>query len=64
LGSRVTQFLQTVFDGQAEDLVVHLVEQTDLSPEDLRRIEAKIHRREQAEQEQRGPQDKREEESR
>ena len=63
MGSRVTQFLQTVFDGQAEDLVVHLVEQADLSPEDLRRIEAKIRRREQAEREQRGPQDKLEEEN-
>ena len=50
LGSRLTQFLQTVFDGQAEDLVLHLVEQADLSPEDLRRIEAKIQEREQAAQ--------------
>lgn len=50
LGSRVTQFLQTVFDGRAEDLVLHLAEQAELSPEDLRRIEAKIRQREQAEQ--------------
>jgi len=49
LGSRVAQFLQTVFDGQAEDLVLHLAEQVDLSPADMRRIEAKIRRREQAE---------------
>jgi BlaI family penicillinase repressor len=48
LGHRVTQFLQTVFDGQAEDLVLHLVEEADLSAEDLRRIEAKIRKREQA----------------
>jgi predicted transcriptional regulator len=45
MASRVTQFLQTVFDGQAEDLVLHLAEQADLSPEDLRRIEAKIRKR-------------------
>ena len=42
LGSRATHFLQTVFDGQAEDLVLHLAEQAELSPEDLQRIEAKI----------------------
>lgn len=49
LGQRVTQFLQTVFDGQAEDLVLHLAEEADLSAEDLRRIEAKIRKREQTE---------------
>ncbi|MGD8453939.1 MAG: BlaI/MecI/CopY family transcriptional regulator [Phycisphaerae bacterium] len=49
LGQRVTQFLQSVFDGQAEDLVLHLVEEAELSPDDLRRIEAKIREREQAE---------------
>ena len=57
LGSRLAQFLQTVFDGQAEDLVLHLVEQTDLSPEDLHRIEERIRRREQAERQKRSPQD-------
>ena len=46
LRQRVTQFLQTVFDGHAEDLVVHLVEQADLSAADIRRIEAKIRKRE------------------
>jgi predicted transcriptional regulator len=46
LRQRVSQFLQTVFDGQAEDLVLHLAEETDLSSEDLRRIEAKIKERE------------------
>lgn len=49
LASRVGQFLQTVFDGQAEDLVLHLAEQADLSPEDLKRIEAKIRERARAE---------------
>ena len=49
LGQRLTQFLHTVFDGQAEDLVLHLVEQANLSSEDLRRIEAKIQEREPAE---------------
>ena len=49
LGQRVTQFLQTVFDGQAKDLVLHLVEEAELSPEDLRRIETKIKEREQTE---------------
>jgi len=45
LASRLTHFLQTVFDGQAEDLVLHLAEQAELSPEDLQRIEAKIRAR-------------------
>ena len=46
---RVTQFLETVFDGQAADLVLHLAEDTDLSSEDLRRIEEKIGQREKQE---------------
>ena len=46
LRQRVTQFLQTVFDGHAEDLVLHLVEESDLSAADIRRIEAKIRKRE------------------
>jgi predicted transcriptional regulator len=49
LRHRLTQFLETVFDGQAEDLVLHLVEQADLSAEDLRRIEAKIQKHERSE---------------
>ncbi len=49
LGERVAQFVQTVFDGQAADLVLHLAEEAPLSMEDLRRIEAKIRQREQAE---------------
>lgn len=46
LRQRLAHFLQTVFDGQVEDLVLHLAEEADLSPEDLRRIEAKIRARE------------------
>lgn len=46
LGQRVAQFLHAVFDGQAVDLVLHLAEEADLSPDDLRRIEAKIRERE------------------
>ncbi|MHC4073074.1 MAG: BlaI/MecI/CopY family transcriptional regulator [Planctomycetota bacterium] len=46
LRQRAAQFLQTVFDGHAEDLVLHLVEEADLSAADIRRIEAKIRRRE------------------
>ena len=48
LGQRVAQFLQSVFDGQVEDLVLHLVDEAELSPEDLKRIETKIRRREEA----------------
>ena len=42
LGQRLTQFLNTVFDGQAGELVLRLVEEAELSPEELKRIEAKI----------------------
>ncbi|MHC5111194.1 MAG: BlaI/MecI/CopY family transcriptional regulator [Planctomycetota bacterium] len=49
MGHRVSQFLQTVFDGRAEDLVLHLVEEADLSADDLRRIEEKIATREKQE---------------
>jgi predicted transcriptional regulator len=49
LGQRLIQFLDTVFDGRAEDLVLRLVEETDLSSEDLRRIEASIQKGEEAE---------------
>jgi BlaI family penicillinase repressor len=48
LGQRLRQFLETVFDGQAGELVMRLVEESDLSPEELKRIERKIERREQA----------------
>jgi predicted transcriptional regulator len=50
LRQRVTQFLHTVFDGQAADLVLHLAEEAELSTEDLRRIEAKIRNREKNDQ--------------
>lgn len=46
LRQRIKSFLQQVFDGQAGELVVRLVEEADLSPEDLKRIEAKIEERE------------------
>ena len=46
LGQRLRQFLNTVFDGQAGELVLRLVEEAELSPEDLKRIEAKIEARE------------------
>jgi BlaI family penicillinase repressor len=42
LSERLRDFLSTVFDGQAGELVLRLVEQADLSEEDLRRIEARI----------------------
>ena len=46
LGDRLKQFLATVFDGQAGELVLRLVEEASLSPDDLKRIEAKIEARE------------------
>jgi predicted transcriptional regulator len=46
LGHRLRQFLQQVFDGQAGELVLRLVEEADLSSRDLKRIEAKIAERE------------------
>lgn len=45
-GQRLMQFVQQVFDGQAGELVARLVEEADLSPEDIKRIEAKIEARE------------------
>ncbi|UCG32495.1 MAG: BlaI/MecI/CopY family transcriptional regulator [Phycisphaerales bacterium] len=46
LSQRLKQFLQQVFDGQAGELVLRLVEEADLTSNDLRRIEAKIAERE------------------
>lgn len=46
---RVSEFLHEVFDGQAVDLVLRLVEEEELSAEDLRQIEAKVRQREQVE---------------
>ncbi len=42
IGSRVRAFLQDVFDGKADSLVLHLVEDSTLSVEDLRAIEKAI----------------------
>lgn len=42
IGSRVRAFLQDVFDGKADSLVLHLVEDAALSIEDLRSIERMI----------------------
>lgn len=50
MGDRVKQFLSTVFDGQAGELVLRLVEEANLSPEELKRIEAKIVAREKVDQ--------------
>jgi predicted transcriptional regulator len=55
LKQRLTQFLQTVFDGRAEDLVLQLAEEADLSAADLRRIEAKIAAREARDRKGRSP---------
>lgn len=46
LSQRVKQLLHNVFDGQAGELVLNLIEQADLSPEDLKRLEEKISARE------------------
>jgi predicted transcriptional regulator len=48
LGQRVREFIDAVFDGQAGELVLRLVDEARLSPEDLRRIEARIDARERA----------------
>ena len=53
LGQRVMQFLQNVFDVRAEELVLHLADEANLSPEDLHRIEEKIRKREQADKQSR-----------
>lgn len=45
---RLWQLLETMFDGQAGELVMRLVEDSPLSPEDIRRIEQKIADREKA----------------
>lgn len=46
LAQRLKQFLNTVFDGQAGELVLRLAEEAELTPDDLRRIESKIEDRE------------------
>ncbi len=42
LRDRLRRFVETVFDGQAASLVLHLVEDESLSLEELRRIEEKL----------------------
>ena len=42
LRRRVKQFVETVFDGNAMALVLRLVEDEKLTPEKLRRLEAKL----------------------
>lgn len=46
LRDRIQQFLASVFDGQASELVLHLVDEAELSQDDLKRIEARIEARE------------------
>jgi predicted transcriptional regulator len=46
LTQRLKQFLTSVYDGQAGELVLRLIEEGDFSPEELRRIEEKIEARE------------------
>jgi predicted transcriptional regulator len=46
LRDRLRQFLDTVFDGKADSLVLHLVEDESLSLEELRRIERVVEARE------------------
>jgi BlaI family transcriptional regulator, penicillinase repressor len=41
---RLREFIRSVFDGRADELVLQLVEDEDLSEEDLRRIEKKLPR--------------------
>ena len=49
LRQRIKDFVHGVFDGQAGELVMRLVEEGELSAEDLKRIEAKIAQRESTE---------------
>ena len=39
---RVRRFVDTVFDGRADDLILHLIEDTSISEEDLLRIQKKL----------------------
>jgi predicted transcriptional regulator len=48
LRDRLRQFLDTVFDGNADSLVLHLVEDESLSLDELRRIERMVEAREDA----------------
>lgn len=40
--AKLREFLRSVFDGHADELVLQLVEDEELSEEDLRRIEKKL----------------------
>jgi predicted transcriptional regulator len=51
LRQRLAEFIHTVFDDSAGELVLHLADEVELSPEDVRRIEAKIAGREGKERE-------------
>jgi predicted transcriptional regulator len=42
LRDRVRRFVDTVFDGRADDLILHLIEDTSISEEDLMRIQKKL----------------------
>jgi predicted transcriptional regulator len=42
LAERLREFVRDVFDGQADSLVMRLVEDESLTPEQLREIERKI----------------------
>lgn len=55
LTHRLLQFVHTVFDGQAGELVARLVEESQLSPDDLKRLEEKIEARERADVEEKKP---------
>lgn len=46
IGDRIRQFIHQVFDGQAGELVLRLVEEAELSTDDLKRIEQQIEQRE------------------
>ncbi len=46
LGQRLMQFVSNVFDGQAGELVMRLIEEGEISVDDLRRIEKKIEAKE------------------
>lgn len=55
LRQRIEQFVNTVFDGQAGELVMRLVEEADLTPDQLRAIEDRIEARERSDSEPQAP---------
>ncbi len=46
LAQRLKQFVHSVFDGQAGELVLRLVDEAEISSEDLKKIEQRIEQRE------------------